>query len=900
MATVPKGKDLVRENARKRRRCCLLAVSAAAVYLQLSNHALAATETWTADNGDWDTASNWNNGAGPVPGSNDTVDITNNDSISRTVTYNYTGSVVTLESLTIDNYGIGTNTLSLSDPQLLETDNEYLGNSNTSVKPGWGVVTQSTGINFASGALYLGYGADDEGFYTLSGSGVLQAGDEYVGYNGGGTVNQPSGTNIVTSTLYLGYNSGASGQYTLGGGSLSVNGNENIGSSGTFNQTGGTNTIEGSLYVAATSSNSGIYSLSGTGVLSAAVEYLNGTVNQSGGSNSNSTALFLGYDSTGIYNLSGGSISSPQENIGFFSNGTFNQTGGTNMPGALDLGQEYGHSGSYTLASGATLSASGEDIGVYGAGTFDQTGGLNTASGLSLNGYYQPSVSCQYTLSGSGSLSISGSEDVGLIGAGTFSQMGGTNTVGSNLYLGYEAAGGSSYPAASGQYALSGGSLAVTGDEYIGYSGTGTFVQNGGASTATNLYVGYNSGSTGLYSLSGSGSLSISGNEIVGEAGAGTFNQTGGTNAIGGALDIGNNVGSSGSTYNLSGTGSLMASVEYVGVGEEGFLLQTTGTNTVTNDLVVGGTDDGPGALAELYVEGGKLTVGGILRVWSNQSEIYITAGSVVTAGAVENLSFIDQEGGTSSLGFIFGGGNFVLGYSGEGSTPTSMTVTAIIQNSVDIESSGTLTLLGGAPNNTINELTINRGMFNITNGHIIIDYGSGPDPISSIAAWIASGYAGGAWDGPGIMSTVAQDNSGSYGIGYADSADPGNPADLSSGTIEIMYTLLGDANLDGKVNGTDFEIMATNFNQSGRSWDQGDFNYDGNVNGSDFVLLADNFNQFASQSDVSAADLKALDSFAAANGISLANVPEPASLALGAGVLSALIARRRLRDCRM
>jgi len=105
------------------------------------------------------------------------------------------------------------------------------------------------------------------------------------------------------------------------------------------------------------------------------------------------------------------------------------------------------------------------------------------------------------------------------------------------------------------------------------------------------------------------------------------------------------------------------------------------------------------------------------------------------------------------------------------------------------------------------------------------------------------------------------------------------------------MYTLLGDANLDGKVNGTDFNLMAANFNQSvTNGWDEGDFNYDGKVNGNDFVLLAANFNQFASQSAVSAADLAALDSFATANGISLANVPEPAStgmlLLVGAGIL--------------
>jgi hypothetical protein len=189
-----------------------------------------------------------------------------------------------------------------------------------------------------------------------------------------------------------------------------------------------------------------------------------------------------------------------------------------------------------------------------------------------------------------------------------------------------------------------------------------------------------------------------------------------------------------------------------------------------------------------------------------------------------------------------------------------------------------------------------NLGTVNLENNEMIINYGSSADPISSIVSQIISGFHGGTWTGTGIMSTNAQSNSASYGIGYADAADPGNPAGLSAGQIELKYTLLGDANLDGKVNGTDFNLMATNFNQAvTNGWDKGDFNYDGKVNGNDFVLLAANFNQFASQSSVSAADAAALDSFAAANGISLANVPEPASIGLlAAGTVTALARRRR------
>ncbi len=116
----------------------------------------------------------------------------------------------------------------------------------------------------------------------------------------------------------------------------------------------------------------------------------------------------------------------------------------------------------------------------------------------------------------------------------------------------------------------------------------------------------------------------------------------------------------------------------------------------------------------------------------------------------------------------------------------------------------------------------------------------------------MTSGYANGRWNGAGINSSAVAGNSG-YGIGYADSADPGNPAGLSSGQIEIKYTLLGDANLDGVVNGDDFTILLGNLGKSVSAWDKGDFNYDGVVSGDDFTLLTGNLGK---QSNAAAAVL--------------------------------------------
>ena len=68
-----------------------------------------------------------------------------------------------------------------------------------------------------------------------------------------------------------------------------------------------------------------------------------------------------------------------------------------------------------------------------------------------------------------------------------------------------------------------------------------------------------------------------------------------------------------------------------------------------------------------------------------------------------------------------------------------------------------------------------------------------------------------------------------------------GNPSSQTITTAEFFF-LRGDANHDGQVNLQDFNVLASNFGQSGRDFSQGDFNYDGTVNLADFNLLASRF----------------------------------------------------------
>jgi autotransporter-associated beta strand protein len=276
-----------------------------------------------------------------------------------------------------------------------------------------------------------------------------------------------------------------------------------------------------------------------------------------------------------------------------------------------------------------------------------------------------------------------------------------------------------------------------------------------------------------------------------------------------------------------------------------------------------------------------------------------VSPASIIVNNSAGNytISGTGSIAGTTSL-TKSGSSNLTLGtvntYSG-GTNLTAGTLVVAVNGALPSGAvsitGGTLQLSASTGQATITSLAISgTGVLDVNNNHVIINYGSGADPIASIVSMLTTGYNGGGWNGAtGIISSAAAANSGSYALGYADFSDPGNPAGLLSGTIEIAYTLIGDADLNGTVNGVDFGILAANFNKTVSRWDQGDFDYNGIVNGIDFTALAANFNKAAA----GASDVAALDAFAAANGL-LADVPEPTSTLLCAVGVAGLLARRR------
>jgi hypothetical protein len=229
----------------------------------------------------------------------------------------------------------------------------------------------------------------------------------------------------------------------------------------------------------------------------------------------------------------------------------------------------------------------------------------------------------------------------------------------------------------------------------------------------------------------------------------------------------------------------------------------------------------GSGAGNTITVQSTSIDFGNGPIDYSNMNKVYIVPmGDNVTV----NSGTVNLPAQTGIQALQFGNLTIAAGASVVTLTAASRSNMTLLQlNSLSISSGGTLNLGG-------NEM--------------IINYGAGSDPISTIKGYLTSGYNNGAWTGIGIDSSAAAANS-AYALGYADGAD-GVVAGLASGEIEVLYTLYGDANLDGIVNSVDFAILSNNFNKQVSGWDQGDFNYDGVDNGADFTLLAANFGKSA------------------------------------------------------
>jgi autotransporter-associated beta strand protein len=620
---------------------------------------------------------------GTGSGSIGTYNLSNSGNLSASVeyigkdstgTFTQTGGTNSITNYFFVGQDSGSNgTYNLSGSGQLTSVYEYIGNLGT------GLLLQTGGINSTN---YIKIGTN--GTYTLSG-GTLNINGGFVKQGILDLSSSSAAIHVSSSIINL------SGSIIANGTSASIDIDENsllilpIGFDpsqyfAVYKNDGITHQVGSTLEIPTTRSIYGIGEINDhvncQGNLSATLSYY---INLNGGltiTNTGSVNLGTGnlYVNDVLSGMTDGTLNEGNLYIASIGTGTFKQNGGTNsISSELDIGcNTSGYSGTYTLIGG-TLSATNMYISKSGYGRFEWfCNGLTTKS-LTLGTYGTLAMGFDFDMGSlaSGAL-FNGAPLTGLSSStleitngATATQSGNTPVSIKFFQLGTNTG--------SGHYNLNdSGQLSSSFAEYVGYSGTGTFTQTGGTNSITsNLLLGYNSGSSGTYLLSGTGQLSA-GTEYIGNSGTGTFTQTGGTNSISSSLILGNNSNSSGAYYLTGGSLILKSLSQGSGVAAFNFgggTLQASDNFTATMPMTltgIGGNANidtaghavtlsrvisGSGGLNKLG--GGTLTISAS-NIYSGDTKIYGGNIKLVNVNALQ-YSTLDYNsyGGTLSFGTL-------------------------------------------------------------------------------------------------------------------------------------------------------------------------------------------------------------------------------------------------------
>jgi predicted outer membrane repeat protein len=139
-------------------------------------------------------------------------------------------------------------------------------------------------------------------------------------------------------------------------------------------------------------------------------------------------------------------------------------------------------------------------------------------------------------------------------------------------------------------------------------------------------------------------------------------------------------------------------------------------------------------------------------------------------------------------------------------------------------------------------------GKLDLNDSDLIVRNGN----LAAITSALQAGFnqaAGGYWNGStGIISTAAATDSHfltTLGVIQKTGSGTFDGQAVNAGDVLVKYTYYGDADLSGKVDGTDYSLIDVGYNSHGvkTGWQNGDFNYDGKIDGSDYSLIDNAFN---------------------------------------------------------
>jgi outer membrane autotransporter protein len=418
------------------------------------------------------------------------------------------------------------------------------------------------------------------------------ADDLYVGQSGTGVLTIENGGEVSSSRGLLGYDAGSNGTVTVteSGSEWTTSSQIYVGINGTGTLTvenGGTVTSAGRLGLAAGSSGVATVTVRGSFSTLVADDIEVGsrgratlTVSGSGAVYDNNGTI-IGEDpggkgtvtvtGTGSNYVSGGAIT-----IGDGGTGTFTVSAGANVleSDGVHVGASSGGVGTLTI-TGTGSGWTGGDmvyVGEHGEGTLIVSdGGELTNTGIAAIGVMSSGAGAA-TVTGTGSSWTSDSAlYVGAQGTGTLTvSAGGEIHTKDDLSVGFDT-GSTGTTTVTG----SGSTLLSDGIVNVGYRGEGTLTVSDGATLTdvSGAYIGREAGSEGTAIVTGSGSSWSSGGEIrVGGAGTGTLTVSNGASVETGtstSATIGTSAGSNG-TLIVSGSGSSFETDAFLYAGLSG------------------------------------------------------------------------------------------------------------------------------------------------------------------------------------------------------------------------------------------------------------------------------------------------------------------------------------------
>ena len=392
-------------------------------------------------------------------------------------------------------------------------------------------------------------------------------------------------------------------------------------------------------------------------------------------------------------------------------------------------------------------------------------------------------------------------------------------------------------------------------------------IDNGGVGSvnASGLYSAPSSGGGAATAratsgaISGSTLLTVVPNEVDGTSGDDTIRLVrSGSNLlvyVNGGSPVYNVSYSALSTLKIvSGTGNDVVNVDFSGgstpVPASG-LTVNSGTNSGLDTLIVTGTNSNDTAT----VNSGTVRFNGSPITYGNIGSIIINgnggADSLTQNAQPGNSATLQFNGGTSggpsSLDTLnVNNGNYVFPapVAGGGIQPIALSSLSIGTDTVSLGTAAshadryvfTVAIFGSS------------GRLDLGGNDLVLHL----SPLLSIQQMVASGYASGAWNGIGISSSAAAtDSTHNSALGVIQNIS-GTGAKLYStfdgqvvatADILVKYTFVGDTNLDGVVDGSDYSNLDNGFLNTLTGWFNGDFNYDSVIDGSDYTLIDNTFN---------------------------------------------------------